>query len=985
MRKILLSVLLLLQFFFQANAQEKLVTGTVLGSDDMQPLPGASIKVDGTGLGVVTDINGIFKISVLASSSLIVTYVGYVTQNVKITNQTSYNIVLAANSKTLDDVIVTGYGSQNRKTLTSSVTSVKAEEIANLPSASSDQLLQGRAAGVQVSTNSGAPGGGVFVRIRGTASINGSSDPLYVVDGIPIQAINLSQNGIGGSVTNPIADINPSDIESIDILKDASATAIYGSRAANGVVLITTKRGASGQSKISIGMYTGTQNLIKSPSLVSGEQFETLMNESALNNGRPSPYAMPNLAINTRWNDLVLNDNAPIRNADLSVSGGSDRVKYLLSANNFMQQGVIRNSEYNRSTGRVNLDFNANSKLKIGTSILYSRSNRALVQNDDNISGAFSGSHFYPSNLPVLKPDGTYQRIPTIDHPLATVDEAKISMVTGRFLGTVYAEYEFIPGLRLKSNFSTDYTDNTENSYLNTLTNAGSAVQGSADIYNLNDNNWIQENVLSYQFELDKNSFNVLAGTSLQESETKFIRSIGTGFPTNDFTQISAAAVLRASSSSTSYGIASIFSRVNYDYNKKYLVTLNLRGDASSRFGKDNRWGIFPSVGLGWVLSEENFLKDVSFINSLKLRGGYGITGNQSGIRDFNSLGLWQGAAYSGVPGVRPFQLENPNLKWETTKQTDIGFDVSLFDNRITFNAGYYYKRTEDLLLAVPLPRSSGFQSVVQNLGEIENKGLELGIGADILPQTSQLKWNISGNIAGNRNKVLKLVAPFNVYGRDLFRYQEGFPMYSFYMHKQTGVDPQTGAIQFEDVNGDGKFTSSADRKIVGNANPDFFGGLSNSLNYKGVDLMFMFQFSYGNEQLNWSQFFMQHGGSRATNYSGSQLKRWQKPGDMTNVPKMVATNYASDLRPSRFVEDGSYLRLKNLSLGYKVPAKFASKLRLSSARVYVSGQNVLTFTKYTGLDPEVTATASTNLTQGVEFFTTPSPRVFMSGINVSF
>ena len=985
MKKILPLFFALSFCFSVIKAQNRMITGTVVGSDDKQTLPGALVKVEGTGQGVITDLYGKFKLSIPESGNLVVTYIGYLTQNVKITNKIVYDVSLLINVNKLSDVIVTGYGNQNRKTLTSGITSVKSEDIVNVPAASSDQLLQGRASGVLVSTNSGTPGGGVSVRIRGTSSINGSSDPLYIVDGIPIQASNLAQRGVGGSTTNPIADINPSDIESIDVLKDASATAIYGSRAANGVVLITTKRGISGQSKISFGTYTGTQNLIKTPSLVTGEQFELLMNESAVNNGKPLPYANPGNAINTRWNDLVLNDNAPLRNVDLSVSGGSDKVKYLISANNFMQQGVIRNSEYNRNTGRVNLDFNANAKLKIGTSILYSRSDRNIVTNDDAISGAFAGSHFYPSNMSVFKDDGTYQRIPTIDHPLATVDQAKIGMVTGRFLGSVNAEYEFIPALRLKSSFSVDYTNNTESSYLNTFTNAGSAVQGIADIYNLNDNNWIQENVLSYQFNLSKNSFNVLVGTSLQESETKFIQSTGTGFPTNDFTQINAAAVLRASSSSTSYGIASVFSRVNYDYNKRYLVTVNLRSDASSRFGAANRWGFFPSVGLGWVVSEENFLKEFSFINNLKLRGGYGITGNQSGIRDFNSLSLWQGAAYSGVPGVRPFQLENPNLKWETTKQTDIGMDMSLFDDRITINAGYYYKKTEDLLLAVPLPRTSGFQTVVQNLGEIENKGLEFAVGVNIFPKANKLKWHINGNIAGNRNKVLKLVAPFNVYGRDLFRYEEGYSMYSFYMHNQTGVDSETGKIQFEDVNGDGKFTTSADRKIVGNANPDFYGGLTNTLNYKGVDLMFMFQYSYGNDQLNWTQFFMQHGGSRATNYSDSQLKRWQNPGDITNVPKLNAANYASDLRPSRFVEDGSYLRLKNISLGYQIPIKFTSKLHISSARIYVSGQNVLTFTKYSGLDPEVTGTASNTLTQGVEFFTTPSPRVFMSGINISF
>jgi TonB-linked SusC/RagA family outer membrane protein len=979
----LLVLIIFCLFGFIGWTQEK-VKGSVLDTNGM-PLLGVTIVQDKTSNGATTDFDGKFEILIEAKSILVFSYVGFETKRVEVSPGQTINVTLKEDIESLSEIVLVGYGTQTRKTLTSRVSSVKAEDIANIPVTSSDQLLQGRAAGVQISNTSGDPGAGVSVKIRGTSSISGSSDPLYVVDGIPIQSSNLSQLGVGGATTNPIADINPADIESIDILKDASATAIYGSRAANGVVLITTKRGVRDETKVSFGMYTGIQNYIKKPGLVSGQEFETLMNESALNNGKPLPYANPENALNTRWNDLVVNDDAPMRNIDASVSGGNDKVRYLVSTNNFAQEGLIRNQKFDRTTGRVNLDFTVNSKLKMGTSILYARTNRDIVRNNDNISGAFGTTHFYPSNKPVFNEDGSYFRIPTIDHPLAVVDQAKIDMETSRFLGNFYGEYTVLPGLRLKSTFSVDQSNNRESAYDNTLTNTGRGLQGRAIIYNVTDSNWIQENVLSYQFSLNKNAFNVLLGTSVQESETKFTLAEGSGFPTNDFTQISSAAVKNSSSASTSYGIASVFSRVNYDYDSKYLVTLNIRADASSRFGSDNRWGIFPAVGLGWVLSEEDFLKDVSFINNLKILGGYGITGNQSGIRDFNALGLWQGASYAAVPGVRPFQLENPDLKWETTQQTDIGVDVGLFEDKVTFNAGYYYKKTTDLLLQVPLPRTSGFSSVAQNSGEIENKGFEFAIGANLFPETSELKWYVNANIATNKNKVLKLVAPFNVYNRDFFRYEEGAAMYSFYMHKQTGVDPETGAIQFEDVDGDGEFSSSTDRRIVGDANPDFFGGVTNTINYKGFDLAFLFQFSYGNEQLNLVRFFLEHGGSRSTNYTNSQLDRWQNPGDITSIPKMNAANYASDLRPSRFVEDASYLRLKTLSLGYTIPKDVVSKIGLSSARVYVSGQNILTFTNYSGLDPELTGTASNNLTKGVEFFTPPSPRVFTAGFNVSF
>lgn len=967
-----------------ALAQGRMVTGQVLSEEEGIGLIGVSVILKGTTVGVTTGVDGAFKINVPnEKSTLVFSYIGFLKKEVAVGNQSVLEVKMAMDAKQLQEIVITGYGEQDRKTLTSAISSVSAQEIQNIPAASSDQLLQGRAAGVQVNSNSGTPGGGVTVRVRGTSSINASSDPLYVVDGIPIQSNNLSEVALGGGTTSPIADINPADIESMEILKDASATAIYGARAANGVVLITTKRGKQGKAKVSLGAYYGGQKSPKLPDVVDGPTFERLMNEAAVNNGRQPVYNNPDNTTNTNWSEPIFQTGA-LRNIDLGISGGTEKVQYLVSANNFLQEGIIKNTDFTRNSARVNLDFYPVDKFKIGTSILYSKTDRARQRNDDNISGSLGGAFFYPSNLPLYQPNGSYTKFSIFENPITAVEEADISMATNRFLGAIYGEYEFIPGLRLRSSFSIDYSNIEENVYDNTFTNNGAGTNGSAQSVMSNDYNWIQENVLSYQFGLGDHSFNTLLGTTLQESELSRTIAWGTQFPSNDFRRIASAAVQRASSTGTSWGIGSFFTRISYDYKSKYLATINVRRDASSRFGEDYRWGTFPSLALGWIISEEPFFKDKTFISTLKIRGSYGITGNQSGINDFQALGLWTGAAYADIPGVGPEQLANPELKWETTNQTDIGLDIGLFKDRISIVADYYYKKTEDLLLAVPVPRTSGFNSLVQNFGELENKGFELNISADVL-HIGDFQWNTNFNIATNKNKILKLAAPFNVYNRDIFRYQEGGELFSFYLHEQLGVNPETGAPIWADVNGDGAFNSNVDRKIVGSANPDFFGGITNTANYKAFDLSFFFQYSYGNDQLNWNRFFLEHGGTRTSQFSTSQLDRWQNPGDITMVPRMVSANYAGDLRPSRFLEDGSYLRLKNITLGYTLPAAFTGKIGISSARVYVSGQNVLTFTNYTGLDPEITATASNALTQGIEFFSMPQPKVFMGGFNLSF
>ncbi|MBD1397018.1 TonB-dependent receptor [Pontibacter sp. JH31] len=987
MKHILLSMLFCCALALHAAAQNRTITGKVISQEDGSGLIGVSVILKGTTTGVSSGPNGAFQLNAPPQGgTLVFRYIGFQTLELEIGNKTVIEATLAPDQKQLKEIVITGYGEQDRKTLTSAQTSVSSKDIENIPTASSEQLLQGRAAGVQVNANSGTPGGGIFVRVRGTSSINGSSDPLYVVDGIPIQSNDISGIGVGGGTTSPIADINPADIESMEILKDASATAIYGARAANGVVLITTKRGGNRKAKISFGSYVGLQNAPITPNdlVVDGPTYERLMNEARANNGQQPKFANPDGALNTNWSDPIFRTGI-VQNYDLSVSGGNEKVHYMVSANHFDQEGILKTSNFLRNNGRVNLDFYPVDKLKVGTSVLFSRNTRQRLRNDDNISGVVPGAFAIPTNLPFYQPDGSYTKFSIFENPLAAVNETDISMETSRFLGSIYGEYEILQGLRLRSSFSLDYSGVQEDLYDNTLLNNGAGRNGFGQSVVTKDDNWIQENVLSYQFGQQDHAFNVLVGTTLQESI--FDRTIATGeqFPSNEFRKIISAAVQRASSESTSWGIASLFSRVNYDYKNKYIATVNVRRDASSRFGRDNRWGTFPSVALGWVLTEEAFFKDAApFVSNFKIRGSYGITGNQSGITNFQSLGLWQGAAYADLPGISPVQLANPNLKWETTAQTNLGIDMGFLQGKLNVTADYYIKKTSDLLLAVPLPRTTGFNTIVQNYGALENKGFELAIDAQVLNK-GDFSWNTNFNIARNVNKITKLAAPFNVYNRDIFRYQEGFPLYSFYFHEQIGVNKETGNIMFADVNGDGVFDPNVDRKIVGDANPDFFGGFTNTAKYKAFDLMFFFQYSYGNDQLNWNRFFGEHGGTRDFNFMNSQLDRWQNPGDDTMVPRMTAANYAGNLRPSRFLEDGSYLRLKNISLGYTLPSEAISKIGLSSARIYVSGQNVLTFTNYTGADPELTGTASNRLTQGIEFYSLPQPKVFMGGFNISF
>lgn len=997
-----------LQLFFFALilpgflfAQERVVRGKVVTDAEDFPLPGVNIQVKGTTIGTFTGGDGTYEIRVPSNEAVLVfSMIGYLQQEVTVGARTQIDIKLAEDIQTLGEVVVVGYGQQERKTLTSSISSVSAKDVENIPITSPDQLMQGRAAGVTVGSQSGEPGGGMFVRVRGTTSINGSSDPLYVIDGVPLQANNLAGSTFGQPV-NPLADINPADIASIEILKDASATAIYGARAANGVVLITTKRGSEGRATVTVNSFVGTSKAWRDPNSirVDGPTFEMLQNEAARNNGRPEPYPNPSQAIDTNWFDYLFQE-ASSYNLDVSVSGGDERVKYFVSGNQNYQEGILKPANFERTTGRMNLEFLASDKLKVGINATYGVNTRNRALNGNAINGALSTAYFYPSNFPVYNADGSYYR-PFWENPVAVAVETDYLMRTTRFIGSAFAEYEITNGLIFRSTWSMDNSFVEEDQYSNTRLATGEANNGSASSTITRDNNWINENVLTYQTRFGTDhDLNVLFGNTLQENRFNRTNASGTQFANDLFKNIASAAVKNSSSVGSSWGISSYFTRINYGFQGKYLLTLNMRADASSRFGADNRWGYFPSVAAAWRISDEAFMQDLSVISDMKFRVSYGVTGNQAGIGDFQSRGLWGGqrgglnlggqgqpggpAAYVDDAGITANQLANPDLKWETTNQINLGLDLGLFDDKLNITFDVYNKQTKDLLLAVPVPRTTGYSSLVQNFGEIENKGFELGINGTII-QKSDFNWNASFNISQNKNLVKKIASPFTTFTRDYIRVEEGAPLYSFWVHVQNGVDPETGNIIWESGD-DATFNPNVHRYLFGDANPRFVGGLTNTLNYKNFDMMVFFQFSEGNEVLNYGRFFFEHGGTRTTGYTTQQLDRWQQPGDITDVPRMTSANYAANLRPSRHVEDGSYLRLKNLMVGYAIPTDLTSRLGIgmSRARVYFQAQNLLTWTNYTGLDPEV-STSPGNLVAGVDIAVMPQPRTFTGGITLTF
>lgn len=1041
-----------------AAAQTRTVSGRVTDRANGQGLPGVTVLVKGTTNGVSTNSDGSFTLNAPANGgTLVFSSVGFLSTEQVIGDQNQFNIGLSTDSRELTEVVVTGYGQQQeRREISGAIATIKSSEFKDQPIIGVDQALQGRAAGVQVAQSSGTPGGGISVRIRGAASIGASNEPLYVVDGLPINTGNTTQLGAGNQLTNGLNDLNPNDIESIEILKDAAASAIYGSRASNGVVIITTKRGKAGKARVDLEYYTGSQSIWKKPNVLNGEQQTQLFIDQAVNrypanangnypllsggpfrtkedlaaylygpgtaafsNGlasyvdagpvRPlSQFQNPSTATSTNWIDQVTR-SAPISNYGLTFSGGSAQSTYRINANYFDQQGTIIGSGFKRASVRTALTNNLSDKIRMGLTLGLTSSISNRINNDNSIYGVLTTARLYAADLPIYNDNGTYYKVGSLENPVAAAKEPFIRSVNNRVIGTQFTEFELIKNLRYRATFGLDYTYGRDDRFYSTLTNAGANTRGEATVATLQDINYNHTSSLNYSkvFAAD-HSLNALFVVEYQRDNYQDTFAQATGFPSNSIRQLSAGATkTAATSSATGNAIFGVLGKVDYAFKSRYLLTLSVRRDRSSRFGADNQVGYFPAVSAGWRVIEESFLKDQTTLSELKLRGSYGETGNQP-TGNFGSRGLiGVGFNYLDQGGLALNQLANPSLRWERTKQANFGVDLGFLDNRFYVSADIYQRKTDDLLLAQQLPSDTGFRSYSANIGNIENKGVELALTTlNVRNEGDGFNWETNFNISFNRNKVTKLSDdnPIGQAAGFASRLIVGQPLGAFYGYRvdriiqtqtelealnsgsPTGVYQSTltrpGDIQFADLDGDGRVTG-ADQEIIGNAQPKFYGGFNNTFRYKGFDLTAFLQYNVGNDIYNNARSSTESM-SNTNGQDASVLNRWTPTNTNTNIPRAVHGDPNSNNRASnRFLEDGSYARFKNVVVGYTLPTTVANRLHLRTVRIYAQSQNLVTFTKYSGLDPEVSTFSGSNTAIGTDFFTYPQSRTITGGITL--
>lgn len=964
------------------------VSGVVTSSADNKPLPFVSVVIKGTTRGTSTDQQGRYTLNLSGSDqTLVFSFVGMTTREVLVEGRSVINVVLDPVPEQLREVVVIGYGSESRALLTGSVGLVGEAQIRNIPVGTIDGVLQGKAAGVQVIQNSGAPGAAISVRVRGTSSIGAGNEPLYVVDGIPVITGDYGQIGFSGQGINALSDLNPADIESISILRDASAAAIYGARASNGVVLITTKRGKAQKTRFTFSSYLGTQDVPKPLELLNASQFMEYVNERSLNEGGLPIYTQEEIdhpAYDTDWLSHVLR-RAPISSYELSAAGGTDQTRFYLSGTVFDQAGTLIGTDYRKLTARANIDHRVSQKLLIGMgfSTSYSLNNRK--EGDQSLNSPLVNAISLSPLYPVYNSDGSFNEDGAFANPVSIGEQQINESFNYRNLGNVFADYEIIPGLKLNTKWGFDYLNLREHSYDPPTTRQGAKYKGlgyeaSAEVVNI-----VSNNTLSYSGTFNKkHHLNALAGYSFEKYRRRSMLIRGQDFPNENLQYIaSAATIVEARASGLDRGMNSWFGQVRYHYDYRYLATLSARYDGSSKFGANNRYGFFPAASFAWRVSEEQFFTWKRRISDLKIRAGYGMTGND-GIPDFSASGLYSGGSnYLGNSGIYPSQLPNPDLRWESTAQLNAGIDLGLYKDRIKLTADVYHKMTRDLLLDMPIPGSSGFTYITRNIGEMENKGLEVNLITQ--NTTGLLAWTSNLNFSMNRNKVTKLYndQPIDNIGRGGNRIEVGQPIGVFFNWKALGVDPTTGDIIFEDVNGDGLITTE-DRTIIGNPHPKFIGGLGNEFSYKRFHLNVFIQGSYGNDIFNGTRRYIETMKSE-DNQSIAVLDRWRNPGDITTIPRATLSDpNGNDRMSSRFIEDGSYLRLKDLRLAYEVNTSQWTPHPLRF-RVYIAAQNLLTLTGYSGMDPEVNYAGQDNLRLGTDFFTYPHARVFMFGVNVDF
>ena len=1004
-----------------ALAQTQVVSGRVVGTDG-SAIPGATVVERGTTNGASSRADGNFSLSVQPQATLIISSIGYTTQNVVVGGRSTVNVTLAASATDLAEAVVVGYGTQSKTDLTGSVTQLSSKDIGNQPVQSFEQSIQGKAAGVFIESSSGKLGQGIRVRVRGVSSISGDTQPLYVVDGIPVLTDNLSSTA---SATNPIADINPNDIESISVLKDASATAIYGSRATNGVVIVTTKRGRAGATKFSLGYQTGISSPTHLREFLNASQYTELLTEARNNSGRSAASTVNRLKIisadqdpasfNTDWQHAAF-QRAPFSQYDLNASGGNEKTRFFVSGQYSDQKGILVGNRYQRMNARFNLDHQATDKLSFGVNMGSTRSVNQRLPNDNAFSSPMQIVALSPLT-PLTDPrtnqisgaldpaTGTYStNFPFYYNPLLSIVGGSYLTTTYRLLGNVYAQYKLTPELFFRSEVGTDFTSYNEEQYLGRITSRNSNPTNG---YGFNaaqvNTKLVVNNYFNYHKTLaEQHVLDVTVGTAYEQGQLTGNSVTGTQFASDAYKTIANASLITAGNSFNNGGntLVSYFGRLSYAYAGKYLIGGSARLDGSSRFGTNNRYGLFSAGSVGWLISEESFLKGNTTLNLLKVRGSIGKTGNQ-GFTNFPSRSLFSGVSgYVGVPGQAPSQLGNNDLTWESTMQYDAGLEYGLFDNRISGEVDVYLKNTNGLALNQPVPLTTGFPSIFRNVGSLQNKGVEIVLTTRNL--VGDFSWTTSFNAAINRNKITNLNGP-PILGSFLNRAQEGQPLGVFVGPEYAGVDPANGdALYYSNAtNADGTLDRTttndvnvATSVVIGNPNPTWTGGITNTFSFKGIDLSATLVGVFGNQIYDGgAQFYSVAFNNGYDNQTIDQLNRWQKPGDITNVPKAYLFNGNGTGASSRFVRNGDYGRLRTVVLGYNLPSAIVKRGYLQSARLFVQALNLVTFTKYKGWDPEVstdylTGSASTsqnNISQGIDFYTAPQPRTFTVGVNVGF
>jgi len=1005
---------------------ERVISG-VITEESGDPLPGATIMVKGTNIGTVTDLEGVYKITIpdeIENPILEFSFIGFSPREVPVGAQTEINVALSDNFASLNEVVVIGYGAVKKSNLTGAVSSVKASDIQQTPITSIDQGLVGRASGVMVTQTSGMPGAVASIRIRGSSSLQGGNEPLYVIDGFPIYSGSGFGETGGNAQMSGLATINPADIASIEILKDASATAIYGARAANGVVLITTKSGQEGRDQITFDAYYGVQKVVQKIDVMNALDYATLVNEAYTNDGLNPVYSsdkMAELQANpkgTDWQEEVFR-TAPIQNYQLSFSGGDKKTNYAVSGNYFNQEGVIINSGFKRYSARLNITRNISNRFKLGTNFNVSKTQSNAVPTDaGGQGGVVTGAMKFNPVLPVYtnKDLGVYTQVnsPGIIYPNpvgSALEQVRESAML-RVLGNIYGEWEFIPDLKGKVSFGTDLVNTKFDTFIPSNIFESNGV-ASATVNGGYTTNWLNENTLSWNKEIAGiHSISLLGGITFQKNFYESLRASSQDFVNNSLEENSlgsGAIYNQPASSKTEWSLVSYLGRVNYNFNEKYLLSLNGRIDGSSRFGENNKYAFFPSGALAWRAIEEDFVQNMNAFSNLKARVSYGVTGNQE-IGLYSSLPTLTNTTYtlgrSLVTGFYPNSIPNPDLRWEKTSQFDFGLDFGFFDERLRFTTDYYFKKTIDLIYDVAVPFVSGFGSSLQNIGSVQNQGLELMIGADILTQTD-LKWTSSFNISLNKNKVIELGGENykdvgdgdgHLKTGSVHRLIIGQPIGLFYGYVSDGIIQNeeelaagpvgptnwVGGRKYVDISGpngvpDGVVNATYDRAIIGDPNPDFFGGFINTISYRGFELNAFTQFSVGLDIFNYNAMELELPSGGQNVYS-SLVDRWTPTNASEIYPK--ATTNRSAVFSDIFMEDGSYLKIKTLTLGYTFPQSQTKVL--SGLKLYVTGQNLFTFTNYTGYDPEVSYRGATNLQLGEDFGGYPQSRTFMVGAKIN-